>query len=1296
MSRRNILRGGGSLALLSALGLGAGARVASAASSAAAPAGPIPYSYRPNVVVDASPLPNVAAERPTRASSSLREYTSYNGNDGYDSSRWTPSGSQFPHWWQVDLEGYYDLSGTQIVWPSKGVSYGYRIEVSADGTTWRTPVNRVHDAADTRIRLDAFDVQNVRFIRVTLLNVSSVAALGFCDFKAFGQLHTGSDVALAKIAYASSGAQAEYAIDGSDATQWTADGLHWRVDLLIEHDVTGFEVTWAEDGVRYDYVVEVSADKSVWKAVVDRSVNTARSKVQSALFAESDVRFVRLKMVGVEDGHAPRFSEFKVFATKIDVALDKPASASSNTATAARANDTDHRSGWIAANGDPHWWMVDLGAPHDLDLVRTRWETDEAAYRFTVEASADQQTWTQIVNRSTNDWKSPLYSDAVSATGVRYVRVNFLSAGGWWAGLLACQILGRPSARIDVALNKPASASSNGSAAALANDGDQSSTWIAANGDPHWWMVDLGAPHDLNTIRTRWEANAAYRFTVEASTDQQTWTQIVNRSTNDWKSPLYSDAVSATGVRYVRVNFLSAGGWWAGLRVCEVLGQPSTTEVARAKPMSTNDAKAYGDRAKGNDGSGSTAFEFLGYGDPYVYKVDLLQDFDVSGVEIAWSTFGTREPYTVEVSPDNEHWRSVATATAQGVNTHTVSERTVRFVRLTMPSTHESFRSSIKRLKVLGTLCAPKNLASGRTLSVEDAAVPSWWSVEFVGLTALQSVRITWQDPGIVREYTVEVSSDGHTWVPAVRFRGPASQSGAQQRLRAHHVRFVRVTVPRGAGKAVALDVRGTVTRDETVLELEARKSFDYFWELANTQQGSRGFGLVSEATSRHDPTNPTAPEPTSTSGTGFGLAALVVGAERGWKTRAEAEARALATLNTLLQLEHRFGVLYHYYDRNSGAVWYWEDAGRSEVGLIDTQLMLNGVIVAGEYFGGEVKAKADELYSRINWASFVDASKNQYHMSYFDNIAGFKYHWSFSSEAKLMYVLGAGSPTPGHEVGKEMFYDFERHEAAYGETFPPLINTWFGSLFTYQFAEIFADFRHSKDREGVDWWRNAVLATKTHKEYAAREHKFLTFGPDMWGMSACMTPTGKYSSKVGAPPSGYANASHENDGTVSPDGAGGSLAMDPEAVTRVLNNCYYNYPGTWGTYGFLNALNFEEPDWISDEEFALDKGAALVSIENHRSGLLWRLFMQNGNVLAGLEKCEIKYTANTTPLDVAITEARILLDRMSATTPPGLGIQELSDAIRTAQDARLDAATPEEVTRATTDLKTVTDRFSQ
>ncbi|MET9730205.1 discoidin domain-containing protein [Streptomyces sp. NPDC006458] len=1166
MSRRNILRGGGSLVLLSALGLGVGERVASAAARAAGTAGPVPYSYRPNVTVDASPFPDVAAGKPARASSSVAgKDTPFNGNDGYELSKWAPSNGQFPQWWQVDLEGYFDLSGTQIVWPSEGARYTYRIEASADGTTWSTFVDRVDDAVDTRIRQDAFAATNVRFVRVTILAVSGADVAGFCDFQAFGQLHAGSDVALAKIAYASSGDQAANAIDGSDGTKWTADGLYWRVDLQGKYDVTGVEVTWAEDGVRYDYVVEVSADKATWKAVVDRSANTARSKVQSASFTESDVMFVRLRMIGVDDGHKARFSEFKV--------------------------------------------------------------------------------------------------------------------------------LGTLSPKTDVALNKPASASSNSSAAAAANDGNQESTWVAADGDPQWWMVDLGAPHDLNTVRTRWEAAvAAYQFTVEASADKQAWTRIVDRSTNTSTSQPYSDTVTATGVRYVRVNFVGAGGWWAGLRACEVLGRPSEGSqdggnAALSKPTYTNDAAAYDDREQGNDGSDSTAFEFLSYGDPYVYKVDLLQEFDVSGVEVAWSDFGTRRPYKVEVSPDNEQWTSLLTTTAKSLNRNKVSAQKVRFVRLLVPSAHDSYKSGIQRLKVLGALSAARNLAAGRKIWTKREGDVRWWKVEFAGLAQLQSVQIMWTNPAKVDRYTIEVSSDGHTWVPAVKFRGPARDSEVKRRLRAHHIRFLRVTVPRDTATAVsALHVRGTVTRDESVLDLEARKSFDYFWELANTDPDSGGFGLITERTGR--------PEPTSTSGTGFGLAALVIGADRGWVTREAAYDRALGTLNTLLSLEHRYGVLYHYYNRDDGTVYYWDDAGRSEVGLIDTQLMLNGVIVAGEYFGGEVKTKAEELYRRVDWASFRDAQTNLYHMSYFDETDEFKYFWSWSSEAKLMYVLGAGSPT--HPVPPEMFYAFERHEGTYGETYPTFINTWFGSLFTYQFAEIFADFRNSKDRKGVDWWRNAVLATRTHKEYATREDaNFRTFGPDMWGMSASMTPNGSYSSALGAPPSGYANDQHQNDGTVSPDGAGGSLAMDPESVTRVLDNCYYNYPEAWGTYGFLNAVNFDaEPAWVSDEEFALDKGAALVSIENHRSGLLWRLFMQNSYVLDGLRKVEIEYRLNSTPLDVAIAAAQIVLDRATATNPAGRAAAELSGAIRTARDARLDATTQEEVTQATAALNAATERL--
>ena len=49
------------------------------------------------------------------------------------------------------------------------------------------------------------------------------------------------------------------------------------------------------------------------------------------------------------------------------------------------------------------------------------------------------------------------------------------------------------------------------------------------------------------------------------------------------------------------------------------------------------------------------------------------------------------------------------------------------------------------------------------------------------------------------------------------------------------------------------------------------------------------------------------------------------------------------------------------------------------EVSIIDTAIALNGVICAGEYFGGEVKEKAEEVYGRVNWQWYLNKETKQF-----------------------------------------------------------------------------------------------------------------------------------------------------------------------------------------------------------------------------------------------------------------------------------------------------------------------------
>jgi hypothetical protein len=52
----------------------------------------------------------------------------------------------------------------------------------------------------------------------------------------------------------------------------------------------------------------------------------------------------------------------------------------------------------------------------------------------------------------------------------------------------------------------------------------------------------------------------------------------------------------------------------------------------------------------------------------------------------------------------------------------------------------------------------------------------------------------------------------------------------------------------------------------------------------------------------------------------------------------------------------------------------------------------------------------------------------------------------------------------------------------------------------------------------------------------------------------------------------------------------------------------------TWGWMGFYDAFN-QTRSWYADSYLAIDQGPILLMIENHRSQLLWDLFMANQEI---------------------------------------------------------------------------------
>jgi hypothetical protein len=389
----------------------------------------------------------------------------------------------------------------------------------------------------------------------------------------------------------------------------------------------------------------------------------------------------------------------------------------------------------------------------------------------------------------------------------------------------------------------------------------------------------------------------------------------------------------------------------------------------------------------------------------------------------------------------------------------------------------------------------------------------------------------------------------------------------------------------------------------DEVIDFEMRGSFAFFWERANTTPGSPGYGLIRDRF-------PGSPGVASIASVGFGLTAYLIGIEKGYISYDEGYERVDGTLDTLLALDRVEGFYFHFLDMETGKrVW------NSEVSNIDTAILLMGVLSAGEYFGGEIAAKAQEIYDGVNWPWFIDPARNMFHMAYFPE-KGFEGHWDFYAEQLMMYVLAAGSDT--HPIDSTPFYTFTRHYAKYGEG-EPFIHSWFGSIFTYQFSHAWIDFREYTDQKGVNWFENSVEASLAQVSFATNmDHKYETLGPDAWGLTASDGPNG-YNGLYGAPPSGFDNRQHVIDDTIAPAGAIGSIIFVPEHSLRAMEY-YYSFEKLKGPYGFQDAFNLTE-NWFAPDVIGIDKGISLLMLANYENDQVYEIVMKNQNILTGLQR---------------------------------------------------------------------------
>ncbi len=380
-------------------------------------------------------------------------------------------------------------------------------------------------------------------------------------------------------------------------------------------------------------------------------------------------------------------------------------------------------------------------------------------------------------------------------------------------------------------------------------------------------------------------------------------------------------------------------------------------------------------------------------------------------------------------------------------------------------------------------------------------------------------------------------------------------------------------------------------------LDLVQYKSFLFFWNEANPETG-----LIKDRAKNFETDKASV---ASTAAVGFGLTAVCVAEKRGWVSRKEAKARVLNTLLSYRdKVYNNHGFFYHFVDMDSGER-YW----KSELSSIDTALFLAGAMTAGEYFGGEIKKVADEIYERVDWR-WMMADGSTLNMGWDPETGFLNTWWAVYCEDLILYILAIGSPT--HPISASVWNNIGRPVGNYSG------NTVIESapLFTHQYSHIWVDFRGVHDNY-ADYFENSVYATLANRAYCVDElsKQFKTYNENVWGLTAGDGPDG-YKAYGGKP-----GRAERPDGTVFPTAAGSSIVFTPELSISALKYMYDNYRDKiWGKYGFADSFNLDR-NWTASDVIGIDAGPLVLMLENYRSGMIWKYFMKNKPVKKAMEK---------------------------------------------------------------------------
>ncbi|MET0465999.1 MAG: glucoamylase family protein [Chitinophagaceae bacterium] len=428
----------------------------------------------------------------------------------------------------------------------------------------------------------------------------------------------------------------------------------------------------------------------------------------------------------------------------------------------------------------------------------------------------------------------------------------------------------------------------------------------------------------------------------------------------------------------------------------------------------------------------------------------------------------------------------------------------------------------------------------------------------------------------------------------------------------------VGVFIACNSSKQAAISQSRISPADTSLFRIVQQQTFNYFWDGAEANSG------LARERIHTDGIYPQKDQSTVTSGGGgFGVMAILVGIERNFITRQQGLERFDRIVSFLEKADRFHGAWPHWWYGETGKV---KPFSRKDDGgdLVETSFMIQGLLCVRQYYKDgspaekALAARIDKLWKEVEFDWYRNG-KNALYWHWSPN-----YGWDMNfavrgyNECLIMYILAAASPTHGvpaevyHEGWAENGKIKEPREAlGYKMQLRHHGVTNGGPLFWAHYSYLGLDPRGLKDQYADYWMENQHQALINYQWCVNNVKGFKGYGPDSWGL------TSSYSVKGYA---GHAPSAERDLGVISPTAALSSFPYTPEQSMAAMKNWYnHKKDKLWGVYGFYDAFS-ETDNWFLPRYLAIDQGPIVVMMENHRTGLLWNLFMSCPEIKTGLK----------------------------------------------------------------------------